>query len=239
MTLHLAKTDVEAIGAEGDERPVALPEETVGPFSISADERTVAVSSTPIQSLRERLKRVNGAVLAASDRLRWKREQKGVEIEDEEPSLPPVVDADEGVADGASAELSSSVKPVWRRPAFIGAASAAAIAVATGAFLIVLSGEGSKQAQVAEVGLTPESQGHAPLMAPAAALATVPQREASELVPSRPMEAGEKRDQLQEIFVEAGWRQKHRIKRRAASEECWRGPACRGSGEGRQRENGA
>jgi len=86
------------------------------------------VSSTPIQSLRERLKRVNGAVLAASDRLRRKPDLSGEEVDQGDAAAASIVEIEEGASESEAPPSSAPGAPLWRRPAFIGAASIVALA---------------------------------------------------------------------------------------------------------------
>jgi len=65
---------------------------------------------------------------------------------------------------------------------------------------VSFSGETAKPVQVSEVGVPQGSAAAYGLMAPAAALATVPEREATDAAGSRPVVAGERNDQLTEIL---------------------------------------
>ena len=130
MTLHLARSDVGVIDAEGDERPVALPGETAAPFTISVDERPVVQSGSAIRSLRDRL---NGAVISMQGRLRRKPDQNLGEVDEEDAAAASTVNIEEeAVWSEAPPPASAPAAPLWRRPAFIGAASIVALAAAAG-----------------------------------------------------------------------------------------------------------
>ncbi|VFU17621.1 hypothetical protein [Methylocella tundrae] len=197
MTLHLARSDVGVIDAEGDELPVALPGETAAPFAIFADERPVVQSGSAIRSLRDRL---NGAVISMQGRLRRKPDQSGEEVDEGEVAAASTVNIEEGAVGSEAPPASAPAAPLWRRPAFIGAASIVALAAAAGGVFVSLSGETAKPVQVSEVGVPQGGPPHPALMAPAAALATVPEREATDAAGSRPAVVGERNDQLTEIL---------------------------------------
>jgi hypothetical protein len=132
--------------------------------------------------------------------LRRKPDLSGEEVDQGDAAAASIVEIEEGKAGSKAAAASAPAAPLWRRPAFIGAASIVALAAAAGGVFVSFSGENARPVQVTEVGIPQGSLAHPALMAPAAALATVPEREATDASGSRPAAVGERNDQLTEIL---------------------------------------